>query len=77
MNNLQCLCFSLDMEERMAGNPLADDHRWVKEHVIDVLMEKGYSCCFEIKDYVAGQKLQKNLTKALNCSRRYIVVMSR
>ena len=40
MNNLQYLCFSLDMEERMAGNPLADDHRWVKEHVIDVLMEK-------------------------------------
>ena len=46
-------------------------------NVHDFLRDHGYSCCFEGKDFVVGEMKQKNLTAAIQCSRRVIAVLSR
>ena len=49
-----------------------DDFGFVKTEIIDILHENNYCVCLEAKDFVPGLTRQRNVSAAMEHSRRMI-----
>ena len=54
-----------------------NDFGFVKKEIIDFLNENDYSLCVEDKDFVVGLTRQKNVSAAMEHSRRMICYVTR